>query len=170
MEMRFGEATWRQRSSAWLLGIFALLALALSATGIYAVMSQGVEQRRREIGVRLALGAARGDILRLIIGRVVGDRAAGIAIGLLVAVPTMPLLGALLYDVTPGDPSVFAVLAVDGARRDAPGGLHPRPPRDPSRPDDHVARGVSVVRTTAASKTYRRVRRSGENHMVFRSS
>jgi predicted permease len=112
MEMRFGEATWRQRSSAWLLGIFAVLALALSATGIYAVMAQGVEQRRREIGVRLALGAARRDILHLIIGRVVAIAAAGIAIGLLVAVPTMPLLGALLYDVTPGDPSVFAVLAL----------------------------------------------------------
>jgi predicted permease len=112
MQTRFGEATWRQRSSAWLLGIFALLALALSATGIYAVMSQGVEQRRREIGVRLALGAARGDILRLIIGRVAVIAAAGIGVGLILAVPTMPLLRALLYGVTPGDPSVFAVLAL----------------------------------------------------------
>jgi predicted permease len=112
METRFGEATWRQRSGAWLLGIFALLALALSATGVYAVMSQGVEQRRREIGVRLALGAARGDILRLIIGRVAAIAAAGIGIGLVLAVPTMPLLRALLYGVTPGDPAVFAVLAL----------------------------------------------------------
>jgi putative ABC transport system permease protein len=112
MEMRFGEATWRQRSSAWLLGIFAMLALALSATGIYAVMSQSVEQRRREIGVRLALGAARRDILQLVIGRVAAIAAAGIGTGLVLAVTTMPLLSTLLYHVTPADPSVFAPLAV----------------------------------------------------------
>jgi putative ABC transport system permease protein len=111
MATRFDEATWRQRSSAWLLGIFSLLALALSATGIYAVMSQGVEQRRREIGVRLALGAARHDILRLIIGRVTTLAIAGIALGILIAVPAMQLLRALLYQVTPGDPSVFVLLA-----------------------------------------------------------
>jgi DNA-binding PadR family transcriptional regulator len=107
-EMRFGEATWRQRSSAWLLGIFAML--ALSATGVYAVMSQSVEQRRREIGVRLALGAARRDILQLAIGRVAAIAAIGIGIGigLVLAVPTMPLLSTLLYRATPGDPSVRA--------------------------------------------------------------
>ena len=112
MEMRFGEATWRQRSSAWLLGIFAMLALALSATGIYAVMSQSVEQRRREIGVRLALGAARRDILQLVIGRVTAIAAAGIGTGLVLAVTTMPLLSTLLYHVTPADLSVFAPLAL----------------------------------------------------------
>jgi putative ABC transport system permease protein len=112
MATRFGEATWRQRSSAWLLGIFSLLALTLAAIGIYAVMSQGVEQRRREIGVRLALGAAKADILRLIIGRVTALAAAGIALGLLIALPAMQLLRALLYQVTPGDPSVFILLAI----------------------------------------------------------
>jgi putative ABC transport system permease protein len=111
MATRFGEATWRQRSSAWLLGLFSLLALALAATGIYAVMAQGVEQRRREIGVRLALGAGRSDILRLIIGRVTAMAIAGIALGILMAVPAMQLLRALLYQVTPGDPSVFVGLA-----------------------------------------------------------
>ncbi|HUP83386.1 MAG TPA: FtsX-like permease family protein, partial [Candidatus Limnocylindria bacterium] len=112
MEMRFGEATWRQRTSAWLLGIFATLALALSATGIYAVMSQSVEQRRREIGVRVALGAARRDILQLVIGRVAAIAAAGIGIGVVLAVPTMPLLSTVLYQVPPGDASVFALLAL----------------------------------------------------------
>ena len=111
MATRFGEATWRQRSSAWLLGLFSLLALALAATGIYAVMAQGVEQRRREIGVRLALGAGRSDILRLIIGRMTAMAIAGIALGILMAVPAMQLLRALLYQVTPGDPSVFVGLA-----------------------------------------------------------
>jgi putative ABC transport system permease protein len=111
MATRFGEATWRQRSSAWLLGLFSLLALALAATGIYAVMAQGVEQRRREIGVRLAHGAGQSDILRLIIGRVTAMAIAGIALGILIAVPAMQLLRALLYQVTPGDPSVFVGLA-----------------------------------------------------------
>jgi ABC-type antimicrobial peptide transport system permease subunit len=112
MDTRFGEATWRQRSSASLLGSFAVLALLLAATGIYAVMSQGVEQRRREIGVRLALGAARGDIVRLVIGRVLAIGIAGLAVGALVALPSMQLLRALLYQVEPGDPAVFLALGV----------------------------------------------------------
>jgi putative ABC transport system permease protein len=75
-------------------------------------MSQGVQQRSREIGVRIALGAARADILRLIIGRVIGIALAGIALGLLLAVPAMRLLATLLYQVRPGDPAVFASLAL----------------------------------------------------------
>ena len=112
MDTRFAEATWRQRSSAWLLGTFAGLALLLAALGIYGVMSQGVEQRRREIGVRLALGAARADILRLIIGRAVVLGLSGIVAGVMLAVPSTRLLTTLLYQVTPGDPWVFAALAV----------------------------------------------------------
>jgi putative ABC transport system permease protein len=112
MEERFGDATWRTRMGAWLLGLFATLALVLAALGIYGVMSQGVQQRTREIGVRIALGAARGDILRLIIGRVIGIALAGIAIGILIAVPATRLLATLLYEVRPGDPAVFASLAL----------------------------------------------------------
>ena len=112
MEERFGDATWRTRMGAWLLGLFAALALLLAALGIYGVMSQGVQQRTREIGVRIALGAARADILRLIIGRVIGIALAGIALGLLLAVPAMRLLATLLYQVRPGDPAVLASLAL----------------------------------------------------------
>jgi len=112
MGERFGDATWRTRVSAWLLGAFAVLALILSALGLYGVMSQGVEQRRRELGVRLALGAQRRDILRLIIRRVLGLAIAGIVIGLGLAVPTTRLLTALLYQVEPGDPVIFAALAL----------------------------------------------------------
>jgi putative ABC transport system permease protein len=111
MAMRFDEATWRQRSSAWLLGSFAVLALVLAALGIYGVMSQGVEQRTREIGVRLALGAARRDILRLIIGRVFVLALTGIVVGVMLALPSMRLLTAVLYQVEPGDPWVFSALA-----------------------------------------------------------
>jgi putative ABC transport system permease protein len=112
MDERFGDATWRTRISAWLLGVFAALALVLSALGLYGVMSQGVEQRRRELGVRIALGAQRGDILRLIIGRVAILAIGGIALGLALAVPAMRLLTALLYQVKPGDPLVLTTLAV----------------------------------------------------------
>jgi putative ABC transport system permease protein len=112
MEDRFGEATWRTRMSAWLLSAFAALALLLAALGVYAVMTQGVQQRAREIGVRLALGAARGDIFRLVIGRAVAIALAGIAAGLLLSIPSMRLLSALLYQVTPGDPMVPGTLAL----------------------------------------------------------
>jgi putative ABC transport system permease protein len=75
-------------------------------------MSQGVEQRRRELGVRIALGAQRGDILRLIIGRVAVLALGGIALGLALAVPATGLLTALLYQVRPGDPLVLMTLAL----------------------------------------------------------
>jgi putative ABC transport system permease protein len=111
MRERFGDATWRTRMSAWLLSAFAGLGLLLGAIGVYGVISQGVEQRRREIGVRMALGAARADILRLIIGRVVGIAAAGAALGVLLAIPSGRTLAALLYQVDPNDPFVIALLA-----------------------------------------------------------
>jgi putative ABC transport system permease protein len=111
MEARFGDAIWRTRVSAWLLGVFSALALLLAALGIYSVMSEGVEQRRREIGVRMALGAAQTDIFRLIIGRVVAVALAGVALGVAFAVPAMGMLTALLYQVQPGDPTVFSALA-----------------------------------------------------------
>jgi ABC-type antimicrobial peptide transport system permease subunit len=97
--------------SAWLLGAFALLALVLVALGVYGVVSQSVQHRTREIGVRLAMGAARGDILRLIIGRVVAIAATGIVLGLALALPAMKLLTTLLYQVRPADPWVSLPLA-----------------------------------------------------------
>jgi putative ABC transport system permease protein len=112
MDERFGEATWRTRISAWLLGGFAALALALSALGLYGVISQGVEQRRREIGVRMAVGADRAHILRLIIGRVLVIALSGLALGLVCAVPAMRILTALLYQVRPTDPLIFSGLAL----------------------------------------------------------
>jgi putative ABC transport system permease protein len=111
MDERLGDAIWRTRMSAWLLGLFSTVALFLAALGIYGVMSEAVEQRRREIGVRMALGAARGDIFRLIIGRVVVVALAGVTLGIILAIPTMRTLSALLYQVKPGDPMVFGTLA-----------------------------------------------------------
>ena len=112
MRERFGDATWRTRMSAVLLGVFSAMALFLAALGVYGVMSQGVAQRTREIGVRMALGADRANILRLIISRVCVIALAGVALGMILAVPAMGMLSALLYQVKPGDPFVFATLAM----------------------------------------------------------
>jgi putative ABC transport system permease protein len=111
MRERLGDATWRTRMSAWLLSAFAGLGLLLAALGVYGVMSQGVEERRREIGVRMALGAARADIFKLIIGRVVRIGMVGITLGVLLAVPSARALTALLYQVDPTDPAVITALA-----------------------------------------------------------
>ena len=111
MDDRFGDAIWRTRVTAWLLGVFSALALVLAAVGIYGVMSQSVEQRTREIGVRMALGANRDDILRLIVGRAVGIALLGVALGVALTIPSMRGLTALLYQVAPGDPGVLALLA-----------------------------------------------------------
>jgi putative ABC transport system permease protein len=111
MGMRFGDATWRTRTSAWLLGAFSLLALVLAAIGIYGVVSQSVAQRARELGVRVALGATRRDILRLVLGRASAFAAAGVGLGIALAIPAMRLLTSLLYQVEPGDPAVLAALA-----------------------------------------------------------
>jgi ABC-type antimicrobial peptide transport system permease subunit len=110
METRVADATWRTRVGAWLLSLFAAIALMLAALGIYGVIAQGVEQRRREIGVRMALGADRPRILRMIVGRVCAIALAGIALGFAITIPSMRLLTALLYEVTPADPAVLLSL------------------------------------------------------------
>jgi predicted permease len=112
MDQRFGDATWRTRTTAWLLAAFASLALVLAAIGIYGVMAQTVAQRVREIGVRMALGATRADIFRLILGRACLFAIAGVVAGIVFAIPSMRLLTALLYQVRPADPLVMATLAL----------------------------------------------------------
>jgi putative ABC transport system permease protein len=111
MDTRVADATWRTRMGAWVLSLFGAMALMLAALGIYGVISQGVEQRRREIGVRMALGADGTHILRMIVGRVCAIALAGVALGLLITIPSMRLLASLLYEVTPADPAVFVSLA-----------------------------------------------------------
>jgi putative ABC transport system permease protein len=83
---------------------FAALALALSAVGLYGVIAQSVAQRRREIGVRLALGARRESMLRLVLRRGLGFTLPGIALGMAGAVATMRVLRSLLFEVGPQDP------------------------------------------------------------------
>jgi putative ABC transport system permease protein len=90
-----------------LLSAFTALAVALAAVGLYGVVSQSARQRTREIGVRMALGAERRDICRLILREGLGLALAGGALGLVAALAGGRLLGALLFGVRPGDPATL---------------------------------------------------------------
>lgn len=97
------------RLTGMLTAVFASLCLLLAVIALYGVTSWTVARRKAEIGVRIALGADRASILRLIIGQGMGMAATGIAIGLLGAFIIAPLLARLLYGVQPRDPIVFAL-------------------------------------------------------------
>ena len=105
-----GESLERRRLALTLLGVFAGLALLLAAVGIYGVTSYGVAQRRVEIGVRMALGADRGQVLRMMIGSGMAIIAFGLAIGVALALWLTRLMGGLLFAVRASDP-----LALGGA-------------------------------------------------------
>jgi predicted permease len=92
-----------------LLTCFAALALLLAATGVYGVLSYVVSQRTREIGIRLAIGAGRGAVLRMIVGDGVALAFAGVVAGVLLGAMSAPLLGALLHGVQPADPLTFVI-------------------------------------------------------------
>jgi putative ABC transport system permease protein len=94
-----------------LLAGFAVVAVLLAAIGLYGVVSYGVAQRTREVGVRVALGAQRRDVLRLVLSSGLGLVAAGVAGGLLVALVTTRYLGALVFGVSAVDPATFAAAA-----------------------------------------------------------
>jgi putative ABC transport system permease protein len=101
-----------RRTNTVLLTLFGGLAVVLAAVGVYAVLSYGVTQRTREIGVRVALGAQRGDVVGLIVRQGAALSAVGIAIGLAGAFALSQFLGAMLYEVSPHDPRVFIAAAV----------------------------------------------------------
>ena len=113
---RVGDATAQARFSALLLAIFAVAALALATIGIYGVISFAVAQRTREIGIRVALGADRRAVLRLIVGQGAAVAVTGLVLGLVAALAATRVLRALLFDVTPTDPltliTVVALLAI----------------------------------------------------------
>jgi putative ABC transport system permease protein len=90
-----------------LLGVFAAIALLLAAIGTYSVLSYVVSERRREIGLRMAIGASPGVVVRTILGQSAGLAAAGILLGLAGAFATTRWLGALLFNVSPVDPTIL---------------------------------------------------------------
>jgi putative ABC transport system permease protein len=112
MDQQLSDATSRLRFSAVLLGVFAALALALAAIGMYGVVAYSVAARTREIGIRLALGANREDVFRLVVGDGLLLCLAGLLIGIPSALAATRVLSSFLYDTKPGDPVAFAVVSL----------------------------------------------------------
>jgi predicted permease len=111
MEKTVADSLSDKRFTMTLLGVFAFLALLLASIGIYGVLSYMVGQRTKEIGVRLALGAQRFDVLRMVLKDGVRMTMAGILIGLLGAMALTRLMGTMLYGVRPTDPLTFISVA-----------------------------------------------------------
>ena len=107
-----GGTIARPRAMSVLVGVFALVALALAAVGVYGVMAYSVRQRTQEIGVRMALGATAASVFRLVLGQALRLVFIGVAAGLLAAGLLTRLLERLLYEVEPLDPWTFAVTAL----------------------------------------------------------
>jgi predicted permease len=105
-----GRSLAPRRFSAELVGAFAALALLLASIGIYGLLAYMVEQRSREIGLRMALGARRADILKLILHKGVVLASVGIAAGVLFSASTASIMATLLYGVRPRDPAVFLLV------------------------------------------------------------
>ena len=112
MEQVVSESTARQNFNMLLLSIFAGMALLLAAIGIYGLMSYTVEQRTQEIGIRMALGAGRGDMLKLIVRQGMLLSGIGVAVGLAAAFGLARLLSSLLFGVKTTDPLTYATVAV----------------------------------------------------------
>lgn len=112
MDEIVSEAVARQRFSTLLLGVFAGLALVLAAVGIYGVMSYSVAQRTREIGIRMALGAQRSDVLKLTIANSLKLVGAGLIIGLAAAFILTRVMASLLFGVSATDPITFIIISL----------------------------------------------------------
>jgi putative ABC transport system permease protein len=102
---------WQYGLYGWIFGTIGLVGLLLASVGVYGVLSYSVAQRTQEIGVRVALGADRGAVLKLVIGQGVLLAGIGVLIGLGLAATGMPLAKRLLYNVSPFDPLTFASVA-----------------------------------------------------------
>jgi len=96
----------------WLLALFAASAMLIATCGIYGLMAYAVTQRRREIGVRMALGAERGDVIRLVLGRALRIVGIGVIVGLVGALGATRVLQRFLFGVTPTDPIVFMMVTL----------------------------------------------------------
>jgi len=107
MEQQLAGATSRTRFSAVLLAVFAGLALALAAIGMYGVVAYSVAARTREIGIRLALGAKREDVFKLVVGDGLILCLAGLLVGIPSALAATRVLSSFLYETKPGDPMAF---------------------------------------------------------------
>jgi predicted permease len=111
MQMQLDDAGANRRGVMWLLGAFAGIALILSAVGLYGMLAYDVTQRTKEIGIRGAIGATRGQIVALILRQGLWKAGAGLGIGLVAAIYLSRFIGSLLFEVDPKDPLVFTSVA-----------------------------------------------------------
>ncbi len=111
MESRLLESVWQHRVVGYLFAIFALLALGLAMSGLYGVMATNTRERTGEMGIRMAMGADRGSVLRLVLGQSIRLCSAGLGIGLAVALALSRLLGSILFEIGPFDPLTFLTVA-----------------------------------------------------------
>jgi putative ABC transport system permease protein len=112
MQEMISASTAEPRFQTRLLGTFSLLALVLSAVGIYSVLAYSVAQRTKEIGIRMALGAERRDVLAMVVRRTLVLAAVGVSLGALGAFAVTRVLARFLFEVTPTDPATFVTVAV----------------------------------------------------------
>lgn len=112
MDQRISDSVAARRFNVFLLGLFAGLALTLSAVGIYGIMAFSVSQRTHEIGVRMALGARQRDVMTMVLKSGLGLTLVGISIGLLISYVATRLMSSLLFEVSATDPTTFLIDSV----------------------------------------------------------
>jgi putative ABC transport system permease protein len=112
MQQVVRDSTAQASSETALLSIFGAMALLIVAVGIYGVISHGVDQRTHEIGIRMALGAEKSDVLRMVVGQGIRLALIGVAIGVAGALALTRFLSSLLYGVTPTDPLTFIAVSL----------------------------------------------------------
>jgi ABC-type antimicrobial peptide transport system permease subunit len=101
----------RPRALSMLVGALAAVALVLSIVGIYGVMAYYVQQHKKDIGIRLALGGSRGDLFRLVVGQGMAVVGSGVGLGLIAALAAARAMSSLLFGVGAADPLTFAAVA-----------------------------------------------------------
>jgi putative ABC transport system permease protein len=111
MSDAISRGLWAPRAGAALFGVFGLLGLGLAALGIYGVMAYMVAQRTNEIGIRMALGAQPGDVVRLVVGQGARLALAGIGLGVAAGLALSHLIAGLLFRIGAQDPITFSLVA-----------------------------------------------------------
>ncbi|MGC1290039.1 MAG: FtsX-like permease family protein, partial [Candidatus Acidiferrales bacterium] len=104
-------SVWQQEMASSLIGAFGLLAVFLAALGLYGVIAHSVSQRTHEMGIRMALGAQRGQVLRMIIREGMLLTLTGLVTGIFASIALARFLGSLLFEINASDPATFLAVA-----------------------------------------------------------
>ena len=143
MEQVMSDSTSDRRLNLLLFALLGGLALALATVGVYGVVAYSVTQRTHEIGVRMAIGARPGDVVRMVLGEGGRLAVAGVAVGSVVAMAGARLIRGLLFEVSANDPLTFAGVAVGLLGVALARQLHPGAPGHARRSDDRAPRRVN---------------------------